>query len=370
MQKETLLIVIDNLKKGGAEVLLVGILPELNEHFHVILVTLSDECDFCEEEVLCKKKYSLGFKNKYFLLSSANRLKKIIKKEKPSFIHSHLFYSSVIARMACPDSIALFYSLHNEMSKNVFNDSKSLTLLEKKTVKQNHIAIAVSEHVLIDYEAIIGKQKAAFILPNYISDQFFDTEKNQNKIDGKNELKLVAVGNIKRQKNYSYLLKAFEHLKNFPVTLDIYGAGSKKEVEMLQNEIDQNKLPVYLRGKGVNVDEILTGYHLFVSSSAYEGFGISVIEAMATGLPLLLSNLQVFHEVVFDNALFFEINNPLSFSNLIINILEKKIDLSPFSNRGIELSKKYSKETYLENLFIIYSKVLKKPTINSRLINA
>jgi glycosyltransferase involved in cell wall biosynthesis len=370
MQKLKLLIVIDNLKKGGAEVLLSGVLPELNDHFYVILATLSDECDFDEEEVLCKKKYSLCFKNKYSLFTCVSRLKKIIEKERPSFIHSHLFYSSVIARMACPDSVPLFYSLHNEMSKNVFNGSKVLTLLEKKTVKQNHFAIAVSEHVLKDYQTIIGKQETAFVLPNYISDQFFDTEKIENKIDGKKELKLVAVGNIKKQKNYSYLLNAFENLKNIPVTLDIYGAGSRKEEEMLQKEIDKNKLPVYLQGKANNVDEILTGYDLFVSSSAYEGFGISVIEAMAMGLPLLLSDLPVFHEVTLDNALFFQLSNPLSFSNLIINILEKKINLSHFSNKGIEISKRYSKEIYLENLFSIYGTVLKKPIINFSLANA
>lgn len=370
MQKLKLLIIIDNLKQGGAEVLLIGILPELNDQFDVVLVTLSPEWDFPEEKILCREKYELGFRNKYSLLSSPGKLKKIIQKENPSFIHSHLFYSSVISRIACRDSIPLFYSLHNEMSKNVFNGSKVLTLLEKKTIKQNHFAIAVSHHVLKDYWAIIGKQKKAFVLPNYISNRFFNVQKIENKIHSRKELKLVAVGNIKKQKNYSYLLKAFENLKSFPVTLDIYGEGNKKEIATLQNEIDKNNLPVYLKGQARNVDEILTGYDLFVSSSAYEGFGISVIEAMAVGLPLLLSNLPVFHEVTFDNALFFEIKNPLSFSNLITDILENKIDLTHFSNKGIEISKRYSKEIYVEKLFHIYSKVLKKSIINSPLINA
>ena len=51
MQKPTLLLIIDTLKKGGAETLLVGILRQLNVKFEVILVTLSAECDFDEDEI-------------------------------------------------------------------------------------------------------------------------------------------------------------------------------------------------------------------------------------------------------------------------------------------------------------------------------
>src|SRR5580658_1807058 len=48
MQKQTIIIVINDLQKGGAEMLLVGILPELNARYNVVLVTLRDMCDFRE----------------------------------------------------------------------------------------------------------------------------------------------------------------------------------------------------------------------------------------------------------------------------------------------------------------------------------
>ncbi len=367
MEKKKILIVIDNLKKGGAEVLLTGILADLNKTFEVILVTLSNECDFSDTEVLYTKKYSLGFKNKYSLFSSVYRLKKIIKKETPYFIHSHLFYSSVVARIACPASVPVFYSLHNEMSKNVFNGSKSLTILERKTIKQNQFPISVSKNVLEDYERIIGKQETAYVLPNYILDDFFTSKNAQTKNSFIKQLKLVAVGNIKKQKNYSYLLKAFENLKGYPVTLDIYGDGNKKEIELLQREIDNNNLPVFLKGQAQNVYQILPQYHLYVSSSTHEGFGISVIEAMASGLPLLLSNLAVFREITFNNALFFDIADSTSFVNLVVNIFEEKYNLTELSRQGIEISKRYNKEIYLEKLYNIYSSILTKPLINQPL---
>lgn len=357
--KPTLLIIIDNLRRGGAEMLLTGILPDLNKSFFVVLVTLSEECDFKEHEIVCSKKYSLGFKGKHSLISCMIKLKRIIQQTNPTLIHSHLFYSSLLARVSCPKNLPLIYSLHNEMSKNVFNGSKIFTFLEKKSIRPNHYIMAVSETVLKDYETSIGAQKRKFVLPNYVSNEFFTESLIDKNPEQKKELKLVAVGNIKRQKNYQFLIKAFQSLKNYPVTLDIYGQGIEKELNPLQNEIEKNNLPIFLKGGAKDIYEILPSYDLYVSSSTHEGFGISVAEAMALGLPLILSDLPVFHEISFDNALFFDLNNPDSFSQLIIQIFDNKYVLNQLSKRGIEISKKYTKEKYLNKLFEIYSSVSK-----------
>jgi glycosyltransferase involved in cell wall biosynthesis len=358
MQKPTLLIVIDNLQKGGAEILLVGILPDLNKRFNVVLVTLSAECDFSDEEILINEKYVLGFRNKFDLIIAASRLKKIIRQIQPSLIHSHLFYGSLVARWACPSDIPLIYSLHGEMSKNVFNNSKLLTFLEKKTIKKNHAVMAVSNGVLKDYENSIGKNHHAFVVKNYISDVYFNQVEVVRNYENLQELKLVAVGNIKKAKNYDYLIDAFQELKNYPVSLHIYGEGTERDFKRLRSEIAKNNLPVFFKGPRDNIAIQLQHYDLFVSSSMHEGFGIAVVEAMASGLPLLLSDLPILREVTHDNALFFDVTNHTSFVNLIQGIFEKRFELNKLSRNGIEIAKKYSKGIYLENLFSIYNKIL------------
>ncbi len=368
--KKTLLLVIDSLAKGGAEVLLVGILPELNKRYEVILVTLKEDNHFSKEGIICKKKYTLGFTKKLSLFLCVWKLKKIIKKHSPSLIHSHLFYSSLIARMACPVYIPLIYSLHNEMSKNVFDNSKTLAFFEKKTIKENHALIAVSQLVLSDYEQSIGIIKPAFVLPNFISDQFFIKKNKEKDFSFLKEIKLVAVGNIKNQKNYSFLLQAFELLKKYPVSLDIYGEGNDKDVKKLLTEIDKQQLPVILKGGTDNIHKILPQYDLYVSCSSHEGFGIAAVEAMAAGLPLLLSDIPVFREVTSGNALFFDIRDPSSFVDLITEILKNKHELQILSNNGIGISKKYTKEIYLDKLFNIYRSILQKPISNPSLLNA
>jgi glycosyltransferase involved in cell wall biosynthesis len=356
--KKVVLLIIDNLAKGGAEVLLAGTLPELNKKYSVILVTLTHECDFDNEKILCEKKYTLGFNNKFFFFSCIWKLKKIIKQHRPSLIHSHLFYSSLIARCACPSNIPLVYSLHNEMSKNVFNNSKLLTYLEKKTIKKNHAVIAVSKEVLMDYENIIGNNSSSFILHNYISDIFF--RRSIVKIYSKpiQKINLIAVGNIKDQKNYTYLIKAFALLKNYNITLDIYGYGKDEMIKTFQNEINQDNLPIFFKGPANHLHEILPHYDLYVSPSKHEGFGIATVEAMACGLPLLLSDLPVYHEITFNNALFFDVQKTTSFIILIKEIFEHKYNLNELSQKGIDIAKEYTKEIYLKKLYSIYDKFL------------
>jgi len=359
--KKVLFLVIDNLAKGGAEVLLAGTLPKLNEKYSVILITLTNECEFNTNEILFEKKYTLGFNNKLSFFSCVRKLRKIIKETHPSLIHSHLFYSSLIARWACPSNIPLVYSLHNEMSKNVFNNSKVLTYLEKKTVKKNHAVIAVSKEVLRDYENTIGKNNSSFILHNYISDVFFRGSLVKAYPKPIQRINIIAAGNIKTQKNYAYLIKAFSLLKDFNVTLDIYGYGKDEVIKAFQKEIDQNNLPINFKGQAHHIHELLPQYDLYVSSSKHEGFGIATVEAMASGLPVLLSDLPVYHEITFNNALFFDIQDSGSFQNLIKQIFENKYDLNELSKKGIDIAKKYTKEIYLKKLLNIYDHLLKIP---------
>jgi glycosyltransferase involved in cell wall biosynthesis len=356
--KKVLLLVIDNLAKGGAEVLLAGTLSELNKKYSIILVTLTNECEFNTDEILFEKKYTLGFDNKLSIFSCVRKLKKIIKETRPSLIHSHLFYSSLIARRACPSKIPLVYSLHNEMSKNVFNNSKVLTYLEKRTIKKNHSVIAVSKGALTDYENTIEKNNSSFVLHNYISDAFFRENLVKTYPKPIQKINLIAVGNIKTQKNYVYLIKAFSLLKEFNVNLDIYGYGKKEMIKSFQNEIDKNNLAINFKGQAHHIHELLPQYDLYVSSSKHEGFGIATVEAMASGLPVLLSDLPVYHEITFSNALFFDIQDPMSFKILIKKIFEDKYDLNKLSKKGIDIAKEYTKEIYLKKLFKIYNQLL------------
>lgn len=356
MQKKRLLLLIDNLRKGGAEVLLVGILADLAEQYDIILVTLTEGCDFPPASIYCKQRHVLGFNGKYSLLQTVWKLKKIIKKTKPDFIHAHLFYSSLIARLACPSKIPLLYSLHNELSKNIFDKKPMLGHLEKNTIRKNHTIIAVSDVVLDDYARTIKLTASHYVLKNYIADNFFVSKPPVN--EEKKLTKLIAVGNIKVQKNYDYLLQSMAQIKGLDCSLDIYGKHDHPLYANLQAFIYQHQLKVQFKGPVDDLQLLYPQYDLFVMASINEGFGLVVVEAMACGLPVLLSDIPVFREVTKENALFFDINDPHSLASLLKKVKAGNYDLQQYVQKGIAVAAGYKKQQYVEALLNIYKETI------------
>jgi len=356
--KPVIIFTIDNLGKGGAEILLVGLLQDLQQQFDVVLVTLTGECAFEENNFANIVRYSLNVKNRLSYLNAIYRLRLIIKKHRPVLIHSHLVYSTLITRLACPPGIPLLFSVHNEIGKYEFEKSFMLSFLEKITVKNNQILIAVSHTVLRDYESKISFKGKKYVLENYIGDDFFKSHLLHKPFKKGDTLKIVALGNVKLSKNYEYLVRSFLNLKNYPVSLDIYGGTDKKIFPELLSFIETHNLPVIFKGVAKDIPELFSGYHLYVMTSSHEGFGIAAIEAMACKLPLLLSDLPVLREVTHSIAIFFDLKQPDAASARIKEILEGRHDIETLAAKGINLAKNYNKQHYLKKLIEIYGQVV------------
>ena len=353
--KKKILIMIDDLARGGAETLLVGVLPELNEKYNLVLVTLTENCDFLKEEISVPKHYKLGFTGKFTFVSCMLSLRKIIQSEQPDLIHTHLFYSSLLAKFACGNSIPLLFTIHSMMSKDIFDISKIFKWLEKISIKKNHAVLAVSEEVLTDYKNTITHCKTGFVLKNYIPDFFLDIVPKRVEVNKEKVFKMVAVGNIKAIKNYDYILESLKLLSAYHISLDIYGKDQGGLLPELTEKVRIHRLPVRFMGPASNIIEVLPQYDAYVLCSKFEGFGLAAIEAAAVGLPLLLSDLPVLREITFNNALYFDISSPDSFAKLMVNILNEAIHLQSYSDKGIQMVKaNYTKEKYLEGLSEIY----------------
>lgn len=356
--KKKLLLLIDNLNIGGAEILLIGILKNLNERFEIILVTLTGECEFDYNEVQYNHRYILNKGKNVSLFDSVKGLRKIIRIHHPDIIHAHLFLSSIIARISCFSKTPVVYSLHSQLSKNVFKKKWWLILLEKITIRNNHFPLAVSDFVLNDYRKTTGYKGNAGVLRNYIDDQYFKDRLKKSKNDNGFPLKVIAVGNIKEAKNYGFLIDAFSRLKEKGTVLEIYGRKDKELSKSYLDKIRSEQLNVEFKGASVNLFEVYPKYDLFISPSMHEGFGLSVIEAMASELPVLLSDIPVYHEITMDNALFFNLAEPESLSKLIEKIQNREIELDQLREKGLEISKLYAKEHYLDKLYSTYERCL------------
>ncbi len=356
--KKTVLYIIDSLAGiGGAELILVAALQGVHQSYNIIVVTLYPGNVFKDIGFVCDKEYCLQMKSRRNVLFAAKKLKKIMRENEVTFVHSFLYWSTIVARLACGKKTPHIFKLATMVTEHIYTHkwySRYAQLIDLVTYKKNQVVVTPSQEVLKDFNSSIGIKGKSKVLYNFVLDDFFN-----NQIEYKcspNELKLVAVGNIKEVKNYQVIIDAFQLLSHLPISIDIYGFGNLKNTQ--QQQILDNNLSIKLMGSGHKIYEILPKYDAFIMSSFLEGFGISAAEAMAVGLPLLLSDIKVLREITEGNALFFNPYNAQSLAEAIISIFENRNDLNTFSERGKIIAKeKYTKQKYVNDLLDLYKNI-------------
>jgi glycosyltransferase involved in cell wall biosynthesis len=152
------------------------------------------------------------------------------------------------------------------------------------------------------------------------------------KMDFKKRLKLdtnyryfVSVGRLSPEKNISTLIEAFKEAN--PVGFKLIIIGDGQLMESLRKIANEN---IIFTGFISNIGDYLAASDFYITTSLTEGMALSTIYGMASGLPLLLSDIPP-HEEIFDLAE----GNPIGslFNNNTIVDAIRKMALCPTYNK-------------------------------------
>ena len=350
--------IIDSLRIGGAEKLLTDFIKQYKTNYpqdvHYV-VTLNNNHSLLPEIASCIQEHiCLHFKRSEFW-KSVRDLKKLLKQWEVNVIHSHLFYATIVARLARRGSshIRMVTTYHNmEYCSESPSYSWKLPFIDRLTVsRRNHHAIFVSEPVANCVTIEVPVITDFSILPNFVSESFHPAY--QFKED--NQLKLVAVGNLKAVKNHLYALKELQLLNDERVSLDIYGKGDLNEE--LQAFITQHSLPAQLKQEAKITSELLAGYDAFLMPSISEGMPISLIEAIVTGLPSLLTDLPQLRDTAKDAALYFKLNNG-ELCHILQQLLNDKQRLKTIAANTANLKEQFDINRHIEKVRHIYNPLI------------
>jgi len=349
MPATNILHVIDTLGVGGAEKVLVGTVNSLPEFSHHVIYLNGSDSLAKHLPSDCKIS-KLDFKSKSQIFTCAWKLRRYIRENNIQIVHSHLFMATLISRLACPKSVQLFTTIHSLPSKSYFADGRLARWMEKLTYRKRHHIIAICHEVFNDYNQCIGVKGPYTILYNYVEENYYAADYKRREF--KEEFRLVAVGNFKAAKNYPYLLKAFRKMPP-NVKLDIYGSGPL-ENQLIQ-EIEKYKLNVKLCGVREDIHNVLPQYDAFIMSSIFEGQPISLLEAMACGMPAILSDIPVLREATNNQAIFYDLENVDDLVSRMQEILANKINLDEYARAGFERIRKIArKDNYMAMLKRVY----------------
>jgi len=165
-----------------------------------------------------------------------------------------------------------------------------------------------------------------------------------NGADHLNPMSIISDENITHEKPYILYVGSRSKYKNFRLFIEAYkkseklvndfriicfGGGnfSKDEVDFF-NELKISKNIKLVLGDDSKLKFFYQNASLFIYPSLYEGFGISILEAMNVGCPTLVSDIPVFREILNNKTYFF---SPNSHEDLIFN-MEKIL----FNNKNKE----------------------------------
>jgi len=268
-------------------------------------------------------------------------LKFFLKDNKNKLIH-FMYDPEYLPKNSSQKKILTIHdTIHERFSTSYKDDYFSN---RKKILKQIDKIICVSENTKKDlmefYNLDNKKISVIYNGGDHLNDVLISGK--SNKVNEKPYI--LYIGSRSKYKNFRLFVESYKKSKRLVDDFKIvcFGGGnfSKDEIVFLR------KLKI---SDNINLisgdDEDLKFYYknasLFVYPSLYEGFGLSILEAMNIGCPVLVSDIPVFREILNDNINFFD---PKSHEDLIFNmekILFCNDNKVKLISNGKEISKKY-----------------------------
>jgi glycosyltransferase involved in cell wall biosynthesis len=219
---------------------------------------------------------------------------------KPDLIHAHIYVAGLVAillgkRYRIPVIIS-------EHASDYFRNK--IRLIEKMRTRyafrQADLVCPVSESLrqMLEMRGIQAKFR---VVPNLVDTSYFTTAENPVRLD--NRKRLLFVGNMLPLKGLPYLLQALQRLKmngRDDFVLDVVGQGPhRSEYETLADTLG---LSAHVAFHGSQPREAVARFmracDFFVLPTLYETFGIVVIEALASGKPVIASHTSGPREIL------------------------------------------------------------------------
>lgn len=219
-----------------------------------------------------------------------------------------------------------------------------------KTFSKSSKIIAVSENTKKDIIKIQGESVAPKIEVVYegVTDEFIKNYDKTKITDVRSryslsEKILLYVGSVKPHKNIKALLEVFKKLKSWgvPHQLVIAGRWDRKE-NYLKKELEG---PDVRYVGEVPQEDLIALYSMteaLVHLSKYEGFGLTLLEAMKCGTPVVSSNRSSLPEVAGSAAFLVDPDDINNTADVVYNVLANKDLQEGMIEKGFQQVKKFS----------------------------
>jgi len=327
----------------------------------------------------CDKYYELPFQRSPFKMENIyvyKKLKKIINENNYDIIHCHTPMGGALVRLAAKESrkngTKVIYTAHG------FHFFKGAPLknwliyypIEKLLSKYTDCIITINNE---DYQVAKNKFKAESIkLVNGVGINInkFSPPTLEFKLKLRNEygykendLILIYVGELSYRKHQDLLINTVSEVASKIPNIKLLLVGTGDLLEQYQQLVNKLELKnkVEFLGFRNDVDKLMSLSDIAVSSSRQEGLPVNIMEAMATGLPLVVTDCRGNRDLVKpnENGFLIGIDEAEKFSVAVEEIYKSKILKQKFREKSLDCIKSYSLESIIREMGKIYLEQMK-----------
>ena len=352
--KIRVLHVIDSLACGGAERMLITKLSHLNKEkfYNAVLYLYSDSYFLHEIKDLNINVYPADLKNAYHPLAALRSISNVIKKERIDIVHTNLFNADIYGRIGGKLShveciITTLHNLAYESAASFRNEFlfKKRRILDSLTGRLfNKAFIAVSDAVKKFAEWSLGFKNVNLIYNsidlNILRPLLPGEKKDMREVLGlkQDTIVIVTTGRMDTQKGHAFLLEALNdpRIKGRDITLLLLGSGCLEgRLKDIAKALGIRDKVIFL-GYRREIREILGCADIFVLPTVSEGFGLSLLEAMALGVPCIASDTGGIKEIIAhnDNGLLCEPSSSLGLAEAINMLIDDPVKRKRFSQNS------------------------------------
>jgi glycosyltransferase involved in cell wall biosynthesis len=336
------------------------------------------------ERSVVEQGFDLRFIKTASWVQRMRQLRVIISQEKPDTLHSTLFTSNLVGRLASLGKpVQVLNSLVNTPYVPIRRKDPGMGTAKLETVRlvdswtarvcTDHfhaVTHTVKEHAVQKMQ--IARERVTVVERGrdplrlgYPSVERRQQARSQLGLSADAEV-LVNLGRQEYQKGHRYLLQAIAEVKNQHPQVVVLVAGRRgsasSELERLQQQLGLQDMVRFL-GFRDDVPEILAAADLFVFPSLFEGMGGALIEAMALALPIVASDLPELREVVEvgTNALLVQPASPSEIQTGIDALLQDRQRMMQFGQRSREIfEERFTVERSAMRMMDLYHTVAEK----------
>lgn len=342
-------LVVEHWGKGGTETYVKGLVKfVIDKGYKVKLIILDESKNVILDFLDLSDVYKIKRKNLYGLLHNLN----------VDIVNLHLYKNLLYATAICT---LLRLKIINTLHMPINSWGVKMRINWRVGLHLSDVTIGVSRLV---NKQINNKSLWQMPLPGYVDDVFFY---NGIPLLGKlknltfSTYRIAAIGRLSEEKSWDTLLNAVFLLQNKnEVVIDFYGDGDiKQDIIKLANKLCVNiVIHGHLNQKDLAIS--LRNNHLSVLPSRFEGLGLSAIESMAAGIPIITSDFEAAADFINDGITgnIFKINNHVELANIIDFHIKNPDKSSMIAEAGRDsISEKFSKDKVYKDYLVVFDTI-------------